>query len=325
MKVVWTLAKILLGAALIGALFMLGGLDVSVLATAASRWGYLAAGIVCVASAISLGAVRWHIILGVPGIHPPFADTFRLTCIGTFFNACLPGCLSGDTVKAYYVVRDHTEKKVAEAAATILVDRVIGMAAFMCIASVALAVSARHLLAEPRLRPLVAGIVALFAVVWALIFATLSRRLRARRRRWLGKRGKVGQFLMRLDEAVSVYREERAGAWLGMGISAVGQLLNVLGCYFFGRAMGDGFLPLVEYMYLVPVAMGGNFIAITPMGVGIGESCFEGLFRLRGSEFGAEIQVLWRLGTVPIGLLGLLFYVMRRREYAEAVRAGRAA
>ena len=323
MRLLWTLVKVLLGAGLIAALFLLGGLDLAVLATAASRWGYLIAGILCLAPIITLGAVRWHAILGEQGIRPPFVDVLRLNYIGMFFNLCLPGLISGDMVKAYYVVRDHTEKKIAEAAATVLVDRVIGAVTLLSIAMVALALNAKRFLTDARLRPLGAGIAVLFVVGWAFIFVMLSRRLRVRRRKWLGRRGKLAGFFVRLDDAVAVYRDRRAAAWLGMGLSVVAHLLNILACYFFGRAVGDDILPFTEYLYLIPIGLAGNFLPLTPMGLGIGESCFEGLFRLRGSGLGAEIQILWRIGMAAMGLVGLFFYVARRRELAEAMRAGR--
>ena len=64
----------------------------------------------------------------------------------------------------------------------------------------------------------------------------------------------MARFFVRLDDAVAIYRDRRTAVWLGMGISVVAQLLNILSCYFFGRAMGDDLLPFIEYLYLVPAA-----------------------------------------------------------------------
>lgn len=325
MKLVWTLAKILLGAGLIAVLFLMGGLDSSVLAAAASRWGYLVAGVLCLAPIVPLHAVRWHGLLGEQGIRPPFADTVRIGYIGMFFNMCLPGAASGDVVKAYYVARDHSQKKIAEAAATILVDRFIGFIALMCIAVVAIAVNAETILGDPRLRKLAAAMMVFLVLGWVFVFVAISRRLRVARRRWLGRRGKFARMFMRVDDAVAIYRDKRGAAWLGMGISAVCHLLNILACFFLGRAMGDEILPFRVYMWLVPIGTAANGLPVSPMGLGVGETCFEGLFRLQGNEFGAEIQILWRIGMALMGLIGLFFYVARRRELTKAVRATRSA
>ena len=262
-------------------------------------------------------------LLGEQGIRPPLADTVRIGYIGMFFNMCLPGAISGDVLKAYYVARDHSEKKVAEAAATVFVDRAIGGMALLCIVAVALAINARSILGDTRLVALAAGLMVTFVLGWVLVFVAMSRRLRVARRRWLGRRGKLARLFMRVDDAVAVYRDRRAAAWLGMWISVAAHLLSILACFFFGRALGDETLPLRTYMYLVPVGLVANGLPVSPMGLGVGETCFEGLFRLRGSGLGAEVQILWRVGMAAMGLVGFVFYVARRRELAEAMRAGR--
>ncbi len=325
MKFVWTLAKFVLGAGLIAALFLFGGLDLSVLGQAAARWGYVAAGVLVLAPAIPLQAVRWHGVLGAQGIRPPLADTVRINYIGMFFSMCLPGVISGDVAKAYYVARDHSKEKVAEAAATVLVDRIIGALGLQVVVVAALVIDARVILADHRLSTLAAALIAAFVLVWGLIFVVMNRRLRVARRRWLGRRGKLARLFMRLDDAVAVYRDRRTAAWVGIGISVVCHILSILACFFFGRALGDEVLPFRAYMCLVPIGSAANGLPVSPMGLGVGEACFEGLFLLRGSALGAEIQVLWRMGMAVAGIVGFAFYVSRRRKLAGHVAAGKGA
>ena len=325
MKHRWTIAKILLGAALMAVLLLWGGIDVKALAAASSRWGYLIAGMLCLVPIIPLGALRWHALLGEQGIWPAFGEVLRLSYIGMFFNMCLPGIVSGDVVKGYYVARDHSRRKVAAATAAVFVDRAIGSLGLYCIAMAALVMNPKLFAGDGGMLALCVGIIAFFVLGWALVFAMLSRRLRVSRRRWLGRRGKLARFFMRLDDAVSVYRDRRVAAWFGLGVSFAGHFLSILACFLFGRAMGEELLGFREYMWIVPIGLVSNAIPISPMGLGVGETCFEGLFRLRGSAFGAEVQILWRTGMAVMGLVGFFFYVTRRRELAEALHAGRKA
>jgi len=94
---------------------------------------------------VGLGT-RWWLLLRVQDIPIPWWAAVRFNYIGLFFNTMLPGLTGGDLIKIYYAVRE-THKK-ARAAATVLLDRAIGLFAMGILATVAISLS----IANPTLR-----------------------------------------------------------------------------------------------------------------------------------------------------------------------------
>ena len=69
----------------------------------------VAVGICVILGTSTLCVMRWRMLLAGQGIRISFGDAFRLTFIGMFFNTALPGAVSGDVVKGYYIVKQQPE------------------------------------------------------------------------------------------------------------------------------------------------------------------------------------------------------------------------
>jgi uncharacterized membrane protein YbhN (UPF0104 family) len=78
-------------------------------------------------------------------------------------------------------------------------------------------------------------------------------------------------------------------------------------------------VPVLITCLLGFTGMLANAVPITPGGLGVGEAAFEGLFALVGVAGGATLLFLWRVGVVPVAVLGAILYLMGVR------RAGRTA
>ena len=50
---------------------------------------------------------RWIVLLKARGFYVPFVYGLSLYMIGMFFNYALPGAVSGDLVRGYYLVQDY--------------------------------------------------------------------------------------------------------------------------------------------------------------------------------------------------------------------------
>ena len=64
------------------------------------------------------------------------ADAFRLGFLGYLFNFVSLGSVGGDLFKAVFIAREQHGKR-AEAVATVVIDRVIGLYVLFFVASVA--------------------------------------------------------------------------------------------------------------------------------------------------------------------------------------------
>jgi uncharacterized membrane protein YbhN (UPF0104 family) len=64
------------------------------------------------------------------------------------------------------------------------------------------------------------------------------------------------------------------------------------------------------------LGMFANTVTITPGGLGVGEAAFDLLFAQAGLQGGAAIMIIWRVGMLPLCLLGLGFYMAGLRPKA---------
>src|SRR5512142_1488479 len=85
--------------------------------------------------AMTLNAVKWQILLRAQGIRIPFPALLRFQFIGFFFNNLPSATVAGDVMRGYGLAR-YTDR-TADAAVSVIVDRIIGLTAYMATAAVA--------------------------------------------------------------------------------------------------------------------------------------------------------------------------------------------
>src|SRR6266478_2387953 len=79
--------------------------------------------------------VRWQILMRVQGMYMSWRRSIMLFFVGLFFNLFMPGYTGGDFARLYYLMREFPDKK-KEAILTVVMDRLIGMAALVLAAVV---------------------------------------------------------------------------------------------------------------------------------------------------------------------------------------------
>ena len=78
--------------------------------------------------------VRWQILMRVQGMYMSWRRSIMLFFVGLFFNLFMPGYTGGDFARLYYLMREFPDKK-KEAILTVVMDRLIGMAALVLTAT----------------------------------------------------------------------------------------------------------------------------------------------------------------------------------------------
>jgi len=143
----------------------------------------MAAGVALLLAASLLAFLRYRLLLGAVDIALRTWDVIRLGMIGAFFNTFLLGGLGGDAVKLAYVMRETGKR--AGAAASIFVDRMIGMLGLILLGGLALLWSWSIVLATPTLHTLT---LAVFGAIGTAALAGLTSliALEAGRRAGLG-------------------------------------------------------------------------------------------------------------------------------------------
>ena len=97
------LLKLSFAAAIIGWMVRSHRLDPTRLSQAVQHWAHLLAiGAICY-FALFVSTARWRMLLASQKAALSVWRSFSLTMIGAMFSTLIPGAVSGDLVKAYYV------------------------------------------------------------------------------------------------------------------------------------------------------------------------------------------------------------------------------
>lgn len=260
------------------------------------------------------GVVRWWLLLLGQRLQISKWETFQLTMIGVFFNTAIPGAVSGDLVKGFYVVRQQPDGRGRiRAFTTLLLDRILGLSALVCVSFAAMVLNFREATSNPVLRPfaglitlLWVGVVAFYAFV--LIEWPFSKKLIKAL-----KKLPAGDYFVKLYEAVKSYENCRHYVFKGMAIS-IAIHCTIMGVFvLLGRSLG-GFesIPINKFFFLVPFGLLITAIPIAPAGLGTGHAAFLGLFQLVGARGGADLFTAYVSFQIFISLVGGLFYVKYR-------------
>ena len=126
--------------------------------------------------AIVVNGVKWQILLRAQGVRVPFGAVLRFLFTGFFFNNFLPANVGGDVMRGYGLAR-YTDR-TADAAVSVIVDRIVGLIAYMSTAAVA-AIVAVNLAGQHALQQVEWVAIVALAALAGLFAMLLSRRLRA--------------------------------------------------------------------------------------------------------------------------------------------------
>ena len=103
-------------------------------ATRPKNWPLLLGALAVVFTAVSMTFVRWYLLVRALRLHFRMVDAFRLGFLGYLFNFVVVGSVGGDLFKAIFIAREQPGRR-AEAVATVLVDRLVGVYALVLLTS----------------------------------------------------------------------------------------------------------------------------------------------------------------------------------------------
>ncbi len=291
---------------------------------AVSTWGFITA-VVIFQVGIMVRAVRWWVLLRSHTATLPLWKLVRLYYVGMFFNMFLPTGFGGDVVRAAEL---GTEVDKATAAATVLLDRMLGLMALFAIALVAAPFVVGKVTAQLLLvmmvvcsAGLVAGLVVLngrtFAVIlqWAESIFGFGR---------LPFAGKVLGALRKFNDAIALVGKDTGAVLRAFGISVVFNLLLILMHIVLSVALALD-VPAAAYVVVVPLT---SILLLVPSiaGIGVRESAFVYLlgFFTEDKAAGAALGFAVLLQNVISALIGFVWYIIysvqKRGTEAEVSR-----
>ena len=248
----------------------------------------------------ALNAYRWIALLAAlsPGSRPPFPTVLRIFFVSTFVGTFLPS-VGGDIYRAYSLAREDV--RVSESAASVLMDRVLGVLSIVVLAVAALLFVPQYL-SDTRVGIALGLASAVCVVVGVVVF---SERAAARVRTWAGwlPGARFQRIAVTLHEAVRRYAQHHAALVMVLIASIGVQILRVVQAYCLGRGLGIE-VSLAYYLLFIPLIMLVMQVPITIAGLGTGQVAFDALFRQVGvpANQGVALSLLF----IALGLIGNL-------------------
>lgn len=287
-------------------------------------------GAFCYFLTVLIAGARWWWLLRVNGTGVTLGETLRYTWIGVCFNTVMPGSVSGDLIKAIYIMKRCPGHRVP-VLVSVIVDRVLGLASLALLGGIVV------LFALDRFGEMAIAIWGVILGVGVVFLVAFSRRIRQliRLNALLNSLPhKLSHLLRLVDQAVYFYRDH-GGVILGsLATGIVNHVISVLSVMFIGQALGVGMPPL-EYFALIPVINIISAVPLTPNGWGIGEAVYRHLFGQYGAPYvahaanlteaaatmgtrGVALSILYRIHLAGWSLLGGLFVLLEKDRVTRA-------
>ncbi|RMG63318.1 MAG: UPF0104 family protein [Calditrichaeota bacterium] len=257
---------------------------------------------------VAILTFRWFIFTRTAGYQVSYPRLFVLYLIGYFFNNFLPTTIGGDLSRAYYLSRLSGSR--SGSVGIILMERLMGLAATLTMASVAL-LWTQHLFHTPRINYLtgllLAGVVSVMLLLLHPRLFALQSRLTARLTLF-----DLGLHLQHVMDRIHQFRTHKgviAGTFL---LSLSAHLLIALMNLVLARALHLDQVQLRILILLIPVTF---VLGLLPSinGLGVRDSGYVFLLVRMGLD-PAEALALSFLNTlVPmlvsfLGGIAMLFY-----------------
>lgn len=280
-------------------------------------------GLVCA----MLGVLRWHLLLRAQNIHLSFARVFQLTFVGNFFNIALPGAVSGDFVKAFYVAKE-SKGRPSLAFGSILLDRIVGLSALVFVSATALAIGFRqfevgHIFDALGMFLKLAAI-AVVAFYGYLFLVKESHDPILRFLSVVESKVKPASSVRRIYESIRGYHSRRRAVLSALFISLVIHVLVGVQLVNFLGALDESAVTPLQLYAVFPMGLLVTAVPVAPAGIGTGHAAFAYLLKLFGSARGADLFSLFAMVQLFTGAIGGLVYLQFRSHHPDIQSAMKA-
>jgi glycosyltransferase 2 family protein len=284
------------------------------------RWHYFAGALLMCSAAMLLTFFRWFVLVWAQDFPFRLHDALRLGFIGYLFNFVGPGAVGGDLVKAALIVREQQSRRMI-AAATVVIDRIVGLLALLMIGGLAV-------LVPTQLTPAFAAGKALFwaGSVVGLLGLALTMHPALPRSRWLNRLVHwpvVGRPIGELTNALVIYQTRRRIVVFTLLLSLISHTGLLVGFYLGALALHPAArIPsFIEHLQMIPAAELAGVVIPLPGGSGALEGAVAALYVVAGATSAAGLltALAYRAVTVIIALVGGGYYLTSRHEIDEAL------
>ncbi len=312
-----TAVKVIIVFGLLYFLGQKGFISVEATGRAFQRWDLLLPAFLMMSASTILGILRWRVLLAAQDIHLPFLRVAELGLVGNFFNIALPGAVSGDLVKAFYVAKEVDGAR-AKGFGSILFDRVAGVSALVLVSATSLLASFDRFQGTALLTGIqvfvgtaAAGVVAFYGYLF-----TFKDRHDPMMRlfEWLSKRVSAFGSILRIYQGIKTYRSRAGAVGVALLLSMAIHLIVCACAVLYLKALGVEGMSRTAVFVVVPLGLLVTAIPLMPAGVGTGHAAFLWLFTFLGTDRGADVFSLVAFYNILFGMIGGLVYLRFRAK-----------
>jgi hypothetical protein len=213
-----------------------------------------------------------------------------------------------------YCLASENRKQVVEIATVLLVDRAVALFSLLTLV-VGLALLNGPLIKDYALIRwlIIASVVGMIGLFVMAVISCSSRIRSSGLYRCLIINVPFHRYLERASNALYAFRHHKT-ALVGAALSSMIGHLALAGMFLASGLVLLSGVPSPITCLLALLGMLANALPITPGGLGVGETAFDGLFRLVGYAGGAQLLLAWRIGMLPICFFGCILYLCNVRR-----------
>ena len=263
----------------------------------------------------AIAAARWRLILeDKTQTRLPFLRILKANWIGMFFNTVLPGAVTGDLVKIFYVTDIDPKLTKKYLVATVFFDRVVGLFGLVIVGGILSIFNYEQLVSKSEdIKPLLFANYVLFGlviigVISLFILKDLPNKL-AHRVQGVKVIGMIAVKLETIWDGLYSFRKRMI---ILIIFSIVVQTLAVSLFWFITHPFSTSEFTLNNAFSLVPIGFISIAIPIAPAGLGVGHAVFDKIFQIVDITNGANLFNIYFFYVIASGLTGILPYLLNK-------------
>ncbi len=274
------------------------------------------------AAAVAASGLKWGILLRAIDIMVPSSRLLTYQWVAEFFNNFLPAGVGGDVMRGYALASDT--HRTADATASVLIDRFMGLFVFML--SAALASIAMLLWGRPNgqpfspeelisMRVMAFGSIMLTLVLIIVLAALLSRRLKQivdAVLSFLPLSSKTMPIWQKLAAAFNAYRHQYGALLKCAAGSFLIVFLTSLQIWLIAIALEPGSISLLEVLVINPIiVLLLVAVPLSPGGLGVRQGAFSIMFFIigAGADLGYAVGLIQQFVVYVVSVPGGIIWM----------------
>ena len=236
--------------------------------------------------------------------------------IGLFFSTVLPGAVTGDLIKMFYLKTvDNTLTKTSMVL-SVLMDRIFGLVSLLLLMGV---VSSFRYNEISSIAPSVKHILNINFIILGFILIGLSsfflpRHIQEKMTALPKKLPYIGGHFDHLINCFWQIANCKKTLFSCIGFSLLSQSLGITAFYIISSPFYSTQISLIDLFTFIPIGFVVTALPIAPAGMGVGHAAFDQLFQYFNISGGASLFNLYWIVFICNNLLGIIPYIILSKK-----------